>query len=162
MASRKATPDLLDELLGGSSSPPRAAPEVESDFPVDFEPVPAEELDAVPAVQASPVAGDEPPVEAQEKSKPVPRVRARPARRRRASHRRRRLERPRWEYVEIVFHDHGGYRPRYISGLESKRWKNAPLIHDYLNHLGRQGWELAGICGPHKDQMRAYLKRLRL
>jgi hypothetical protein len=28
--------------------------------------------------------------------------------------------------------------------------------------LGRHGWELAGISGPNKDQLRAYLKRPKL
>jgi hypothetical protein len=164
MATRKETPDLLGELLGESSSRSSPAPEEDSSSPVDIqtELVAANGLDAAPAVEASPVKEDEPPVKSPGEPEAVPRARSQPARRRRASHRRRRPERPRWEYVEIVFQDHGGYRPRYISGLESRSWKKAPLIYDYLNYLGQQGWELAGICGPHKDQLRAYLKRLKL
>jgi hypothetical protein len=75
--------------------------------------------------------------------------------------RQRHLSVVRWEYVEVVFCDHGGFRPRYINGKQVRTWKRAPLIHDYLNHLGEQGWELAGVGGQHKNQMSAYLKRLR-
>ena len=66
---------------------------------------------------------------------------------------------PTWEYLEVVFRDYGGYRPRYVNGQEQAGWKQAPLIHEYLNQLGKQGWELAGVGSRHNDQMPAFFKR---
>lgn len=66
-----------------------------------------------------------------------------------------------WEYMEVVFRDYGGYRPRFVNGEEQGDWKRAPLIHYYLNQLGEEGWELVGVGGRHNDQMPAYFKRAR-
>ena len=75
------------------------------------------------------------------------------------SSRPRRPRVPKWEYMEVVFRDYGGYRPRYVNGQEQDGWKRAPLIHEYLVQLGEEGWELAGVGSRHNDQMPAYLKR---
>jgi hypothetical protein len=64
-----------------------------------------------------------------------------------------------WEYMEVVFRDYGGYRPRYVNGEEQVDWKQAPVIHEYLNQLGEQGWELAGVGSRDDMQMPAYFKR---
>jgi hypothetical protein len=61
--------------------------------------------------------------------------------------------------MEVVFRDYGGYRPRCVNGEEQEGWKGAPLMHEYLNQLGEEGWELAGVGSRHNDQMPAYLKR---
>jgi len=61
--------------------------------------------------------------------------------------------------MEVVFRDYGGYRPRFVNGEEQTGWKRAPLIHNYLNQMGEQGWELVGVGGRHNDQMPAYFKR---
>jgi hypothetical protein len=61
--------------------------------------------------------------------------------------------------MEVVFRDYGGYRPRVVNGVEQKGWKESPAIHEYLNQLGEEGWELAGVGARYKDQMPAYLKR---
>ncbi len=165
MASRKETPDVLGELLGGSASPPRQVPVVEANLlpGEDPEPTLAEEPKPATVAEAAPAPLEK--VEALPASEPaldpVPVVEPGPVRRRRASSRQRRTKNLRWEYVEIVFCDHGGFRPRTINGLESRNWKKAPLICDYLNHLGEQGWELAGVGSRHKGQMPAYLKRLK-
>lgn len=66
-----------------------------------------------------------------------------------------------WEYMEVVFRDYGGYRPRFINGRELGGWKRAPLIHEYLNQLGEQGWELAALGSRIDMQMPAYFKRLK-
>lgn len=89
--------------------------------------------------------------------KPGPKRRS-PARR---SGRKPRTRKARWEYLEVVFRDYGGYRPRYINGEEQKYWKKAPPIHEVLNQLGEQGWELVGVGGRHKEEMPAYFKRRR-
>jgi hypothetical protein len=94
---------------------------------------------------------------------PAPVPEPKPAPRRRSSTgktgRRSKPKPPRWEYMEVVFRDYGGYRPRYLNGEEAKGWKRAPLIHEYLNQLGEQGWELVGVGGRHNDEMPAYFKR---
>jgi hypothetical protein len=61
--------------------------------------------------------------------------------------------------MEVVFRDYGGYRPRYVNGLEQEGWKRAPVIHEYLNQLGDEGWELVGVGGRHSNQMPTYFKR---
>ncbi len=64
-----------------------------------------------------------------------------------------------WEYMEVVFRDYGGYRPRYINGQEQPDWKRLPVIRDYLNRLGEQGWELAAMGTRENNEMPAYFKR---
>jgi hypothetical protein len=64
-----------------------------------------------------------------------------------------------WEYVEVVFHDYGGYRPRYVNGVEQSGWKQMPVIHEYLNQLGEEAWELVGLGSRHRRDMPAYFKR---
>ena len=116
MASRKQTPDVLSDILGGDPLPPQPPPE----------PTP--------------------------KPKPAPRPPTK-----------RRPRQPRtpqkWEYMEVVFRDYGGYRPRYINGEEQAGWKKAPLIYEVLNQFGEEGWELVGVGARHKEQMPAYFKR---
>jgi hypothetical protein len=64
-----------------------------------------------------------------------------------------------WEYMEVVFHDYDGYRPRYVNGVEQTGWKQLPVIHEYLNQRGAEGWELVGLGSRHKRDMSAYFKR---
>ncbi len=125
MATRKQTPDVLSEILGGASSEP--APE--------------------PAATPAPAP----------KPEPEPAPKPKPPRRR--SSRRPRASRPKWEYMEVVFRDYGGFRPRCVNGQEQEGWKRAPRMHEYLNQLGEEGWELAGVGSRHNDEMPAYLKR---
>ncbi len=118
MVSRKQTPDVLSEILGG-------------------EPVPTP---PAPATPAKPKA----------RSAPASRPR-RPAG----------PKKTRWEYMEVVFRDYGGYRPRYVNGQEQAGWKRAPVIHEYLNQVGEEGWELVGVGSRHNEQVPAYFKRPR-
>jgi hypothetical protein len=46
-----------------------------------------------------------------------------------------------------------------VNGEEQEDWKKQPVIHEYLNQLGEEGWELAGVGSRHKDQVPFYLKR---
>jgi hypothetical protein len=96
-----------------------------------------------------PVAAPPPKPPAAPKRKPATRKPRQPAK----------PKQDRWEYLEVVFRDYGGYRPRFVNGEEQGGWKQAPLIHDYLNQMGEEGWELVGVGGRHNDQMPAYLKR---
>lgn len=129
MATRKQTPDVLSEILGGEPSPSATAP--------------------APTPRAAPKPDPAP------ESKPAPK-RGSPGRQ---TTRRSRVKPVRWEYMEVVFRDYGGYRPRYVNGDEQREWKQAPPIHEYLNLVGEEGWELVGVGGRHNDQMPAYFKR---
>ncbi|MGD8491218.1 MAG: hypothetical protein PVG54_14325 [Anaerolineae bacterium] len=77
----------------------------------------------------------------------------------RSTGRRAKTKRERWEYREIVFRNYGGYRPRYVNGEEQPGWKEAPVIHEYLNQLGDEGWELVGVGGQDDREMPAYFRR---
>lgn len=66
-----------------------------------------------------------------------------------------------WEYMEVVFRDYGGYRPRSVNGQEQPTWKRLPVIHEYLNQLGEQGWELAGMGSRESHEVAAYFKKPR-
>lgn len=87
---------------------------------------------------------------------------SRPAPARRTSRRttsRSGSKRQQWEYMEVVFRDYGGYRPRFIHGVEQVGWKQAPVIHEFLDQVGEQGWELAGVGSREDMEMSAYFKR---
>ena len=113
MASRRQTPDVLGEILGGEPAAPPPAPK-------------------------------------------------QPAKRRpstREASRRSRAAQPRWEYMEIIYRDYGGYRARFVNGQEQRDWKGMPVIYEHLNELGEAGWELVGVGGRHNDEMPAYFRR---
>jgi hypothetical protein len=61
--------------------------------------------------------------------------------------------------MEVIFRDYGGYRPRYVNGQEQRGWKRSPVMLEYLNALGEEGWELVGLGSRHNDEMPAFLKR---
>lgn len=49
----------------------------------------------------------------------------------------------RWEYVLVTFHDYRGWRPRFINGHELSDWMNNPQIHEYVEKMADDGWEIA-------------------
>jgi len=123
MASRKETPDVLSEILGGEPASPAQTPAA----PPTPEPAP-------------------------------------PPKRRAPAQRSRRPSKPKvqsWEVREVVFRDYGGYRARYVNGEELEGWKDGPVIHEYLNRLGAEGWELAGVGSRENREMPVYLKRIK-
>lgn len=132
--ARKATPDLLDELL---SSP---ADEALTPSPV-----------AIPAAARAKRAERTPrPPKAAAKPKPETKVEP-PAP-------------SGWDYLVISFSEYHGWRPRFINGQEIRNWMQAPLIHDYLSQLGEDGWELSGAGGGKAlygstDTYQAFFKR---
>lgn len=141
MSSRKQTPDVLGAILGGSgsaettdSSSAQPTPEL-APKPVRA-PRPRKPIAAQPAELADSIA--------------LPTV-ALPAPAENAK-----VE---WEYMEVVFRDYRGWRPRLINGRESSGWKSAPPIVDYLKQLGAEGWELVAMSNPVHNEKEAYFKR---
>ena len=57
-----------------------------------------------------------------------------------SSRRARQTKPPRWEYIIVTFQDYKGWRPRFENGLQYKDWMNLPLIFEYINNLGAEGW----------------------
>jgi hypothetical protein len=71
-----------------------------------------------------------------------------------------------WEYQVASFQDHRGWRLRYIDGQEIRNWMEAPLLHEYLEQMGEEGWELAAASAgeglyAHGDRHQLYFKRSR-
>jgi hypothetical protein len=71
-----------------------------------------------------------------------------------------------WEYVLVTFHDYRGWRPRYINGHELSDWMNNPVIHEYIEKMGEDGWEIAAASSGMRmygigDNHQIYFKRLK-
>ncbi len=47
-----------------------------------------------------------------------------------------------WEYLFVEAE--GAWTPRvhYVNHKEVEHWRDGPLLVDYMNHLGSEGWEL--------------------
>lgn len=50
----------------------------------------------------------------------------------------------RWEYLVVAIDLAGGDRPlvRSINDVEVENWKQGGQLHERLNQLGMEGWEL--------------------
>ena len=71
-----------------------------------------------------------------------------------------------WEYLLVSFQDHSGWRPRFLNGKQQPDWMDAPVIHEYLQQLGKDGWEIAGASAGQSlygsaDKRQVYFKRPR-
>jgi hypothetical protein len=69
-----------------------------------------------------------------------------------------------WEYTVVTFQDYKGWRPRYLNGRELRDWTSGPLIHEYLEAMGEDGWELAAASAGERlygsgDNHQLYFKR---
>jgi hypothetical protein len=69
-----------------------------------------------------------------------------------------------WEYQVISLQDYRGWRPRFRNGQEIKDWTNAPVLHDLLEAMGEDGWELAAASAGERlngtaDTHQHYFKR---
>ncbi len=68
-----------------------------------------------------------------------------------------------WEYMYVVAieqppHD---WHPVTVNGKEFEKWKFGrgfigPDLHEFLNQLGQEGWELVSAA-PYYEQIRNYL-----
>ena len=70
------------------------------------------------------------------------------------------------DYVVISFQDYKGLRPRFENGKEYQDWMQLPLIHDYINILRVEGWELVSASAGERmystsDKHQLYFKRPR-
>jgi hypothetical protein len=133
MSNRKETPDLLGAILGDTTPLPEADAIAPPPAPAS-KPKPAAKKPAtqVPAKRAQAA----PPSAPQPAPAPV-----------------------KWEYMEVVFREFRGWRPRLVNGRERGDWKIAPVINDYLAALGAEGWELVNITDEHHNEKTAYFKR---
>jgi hypothetical protein len=48
-----------------------------------------------------------------------------------------------------------------VNGEELDGWKDGPIIYEYLDQLGAEGWELAGVGSRENREMPVYLKRIK-
>lgn len=77
---------------------------------------------------------------------------------------RRSSRKEQWEYLLVSCQEYRGWRPRYVNGQELADWMKAPAIHDYVNQLGEEGWELTSASGGQSlygltDRHQLYFKR---
>jgi Domain of unknown function (DUF4177) len=75
-------------------------------------------------------------------------------------------EKQQWEYQVVSLQDHKGWRPRFANGREFKDWMNGPLIHQYIEQAGDDGWELVAAGSGERlygssDNHQLYFKRLK-
>ena len=136
MSNRKETPDVLGEIFGNPSKP-------------------------TPSVSATPAPiSVDSKAEAQATSKAAPsNVQSKP--KRKASTQKSAAAKPsiQWEYMEVIFREFRGWRPRYVNGAELDDWKEQPEIGDYLNQMGQEGWEMVGIVNSRRNMRDVYFKR---
>ncbi|MCU0501356.1 MAG: hypothetical protein MUC51_06250 [Anaerolineae bacterium] len=71
---------------------------------------------------------------------------------------------PRWKYRIVSFQDYHGWRPRFENGVEIAGWMRGPLLNEFLEQAGEDGWELAAASAGESlygssDKRQLYLKR---
>lgn len=69
-----------------------------------------------------------------------------------------------WEYLLVSFQEYKGWRPRFVNGQEVADWMSAPIVHEYVNQLGEDGWELTSASAGQSlygltDRRQMYFKR---
>jgi hypothetical protein len=70
----------------------------------------------------------------------------------------------RWEYLVVSFHEQNGWHARFINGHELENWQRGPQLHDVLDQLGEDGWELINVVKSEPlygtmDRLQAFFKR---
>ena len=71
-----------------------------------------------------------------------------------------------WEYLVVSFHEQNGWHARFINGHEMENWQRGPQLHDVLDQLGEDGWELINVVKSEPlygtmDRLQAFFKRSR-
>ncbi len=70
-----------------------------------------------------------------------------------------------WEYLIVSFHEQNGWHARFINGHELENWQRGPQLHDVLDQLGEDGWELVNVVKSEAlygtmDRIQAFFKRI--
>jgi len=116
MSERKQTPDVLADILSG----PATTSDPVSPLPVgrstDLPPRRPVPRPARPKPEAGKALATPPPAPAT------------------------------WEYETVSCQEAHGWRPRFINGRELRNWMFGPLLHDYVNQRGAEGWELIAVA----------------
>ncbi len=71
-----------------------------------------------------------------------------------------------WEYLIVSFHEQNGWHARVINGHELENWQRGPQLHDVLDQLGTDGWELINVVKSEAlygtmDRIQAFFKRVK-
>jgi hypothetical protein len=132
MSTRKPTPDILDDVLGAGD-----VAETDVGISVFQTASPAPKTRPThPKAQLTPALEPAP-------APPVPVV----------------VKPVEWEYREVIVRDYRGWRVRFVDGRERSNWKNGPTLREYLEQVGKEGWELVSLSERHHNQKTAYFKR---
>ncbi len=142
MSERKETPDILGSVLGGPATPSRTP---------DIMPDPNRKKGPTRS-RKSPSAGKaKAPAPTSTRGKKSPSKKTSP-----------RAEPVTWAYREVMFYDFGGYVVRYVDGREVPRWKRRRVaMSEYLDTLGKEGWELVSLIPAKRYHLLAVFKRPR-
>ena len=101
-------------------------------------------------------------------AEPAPPSEPKPARQTERGRTRQRTKRSpkveKWEYLLVSFQEYRGWRPRFVNGQEQTDWMRAPLIHEYAEQKGEEGWELISASAGQRmygltDQRQLFFKR---
>lgn len=148
MNKHQQTPDILSEILGGGVKPAaeNAVPPVEPKTPAVR--VPARRQSKSKLVSNS---------ESQEKEKLLPKSQSRISGKNTVAIKE-------YEYSLVTFQDHKGWRVRFINGIQVSNWSDGELIHQCLQRMGKEGWELVSACAGERmygsgDKYQLYFKR---
>lgn len=141
MSERKGTPDILGEILGGQ---PISAPERTREHTSKTETKPKSPALKTPAP-----------------SKPS---RPRSARPKDTAGTTVETNSQSWEYQVVSFQQKDGWKPRFINGLNVKDWAAGPLIHEFLQLMDRDRWELVSATSAKRlygetDGLQLYFRR---
>ena len=71
-----------------------------------------------------------------------------------------------WEYLIVSFHEQNGWHARFVNGHELENWQHGPQLHDVLDQLGADGWELINVVKSEAlygtmDRIQAFFKRVK-
>ncbi len=137
MTERKETPDILGAILSGATPPGQPS------APPPVTPPLAQPASSVQPAPPSPAA----------RAERAPRASAaRPTS---------------WEYLIVSFHEQNGWRARFVNGHELENWQRGPQLHDVLDQLGADGWELINVVKSDAlygtmDRIQAFFKRVKM